>query len=652
MSMTAAELDLKGKEETEGIVLPQVGPTTIDPAAQGPIWRLVTGALSLALFVYPLWAGLFGGPPAIVFMSTYLLIVMALTALVLPSGMFRPGSPGEWALNILLIAGCVAAVWVATDWLHFALVFTLTPLQKAGCVILLLATMEMTRRTPTRAMNYVAIGAILYALFGNYLPNLLGQAGMTVDRLLWSQVFTTDGLFGEPLSIGATFIGLFVFFAAFLEASGGAQKFMNFTIAIAGRFRGGSAKIAILASAMMGMMSGSSVTNIVTTGVITIPMMKRVGYKGEMAAGIEATASLGSQITPPILGATAFLMSEITGYPMIQIMALTIIPCILFYFCIFMQVHLASVRLNIGALDPSEIPSLGRSAFEVLPFFIPIGALVAFLWMRYSTNYAVSVSILTFFVVCMVFPETRRNFLRNFMRGIREGATTCIPLVGSLATAGMIVGVLTMTGLGDRLSYLVEMVSGNNLHIMIIMTAVICLLLGTGMVTVGDYVLVAVTVAPLMVHQGVELIVAHMFIFYLAVMSAISPPVMVGVFAASSIAKSDPMKTAWQALRFSIVGFLVPFIFIYDPAILMVHGVTLNGLFLLGSTMLGIVALAIGFERFSFYRMISRPVAALFLMVAFVSLLPSMVLSCIGLVGFAVLMTWEWMHRPARAFAN
>lgn len=651
MSATDADLGVKRDEETVGGVI-HVGPIMVDSDAKGPVWRLITGILSLALFVYPIYAGLFGGPPAIVFMSTYLLIVLALTAFLLPSGIFKPGSPGEWALNLLLVAGCVAAVWVANDWLRFALVFTLTPLEKAGCIVLLLAAMEMTRRTPTSAMNYVAIGAILYALFGNYLPSLLGQAGMTVDRLLWSQVFTTDGLFGEPLSIGATFIGLFVFFAAFLEASGGAQKFMNFTIAVAGRFRGGSAKIAILASALMGMMSGSSVTNIVTTGVITIPMMKRVGYKGEMAAGIEATASLGSQITPPILGATAFLMSEITGYPMIQIMALTIIPCILFYFCIFMQVHLASIKLNIGALEPAEIPPLGRATFEALPFFIPIVALVVLLYMRYSTSYAVSVSILFFFAVCMVFPETRRNFLNNFMRGLREGAATCIPLVGSLATAGMIVGVLTMTGLGDRLSYLIEMVSGNNLHVMIIMTAVICLLLGTGMVTVGDYVLVAVTVVPLMVHLGVELIVAHMFIFYLAVMSAISPPVMVGVFAAASIAKSDPMKTAWQALRFSIVGFLVPFIFIYHPAILMVHGITLEGVFLLATTMLGIVALAIGFERFSFYRTISLPVAAMFLAVAVVSLLPSVVLSCIGLAGFAVLMVWEWMHRPKPAFAT
>ncbi|NDW03162.1 TRAP transporter permease [Jiella pacifica] len=619
----------------------------------GGLWRLVTAALSLALLIYPLWAGLFGGPPTLVFLPTYLVIIMALTAFVLPARLFGDGKAVNWALNALIVAGCAAAVWVAVVWLDFALVFTLTPGQKTLCILLFLAVMEMTRRTSTRPLNYVAILAILYALFGYKLPNLFGHAGLSVDRLLWSQIFTTDGLFGTPLAIGATYIGLFVFFAAFLEASGGAQKFMNFTMAIAGRFQGGPAKIAILASALMGMMSGSSVTNIVTTGVVTIPMMKRVGYKREVAAGIEATASLGSQITPPILGATAFLMSEITGYPLIQIMALTIIPCLLFYFCIFMQVHLTSIRLNIAALDKSEIPPLGRSSLEVIPFLIPIVILVVLLWQRYSADYAVSVSILSFLVVCLVNPETRGNFIHNFMRGVRQGAATCIPLVGSLAMAGVIIGVLTMTGLGDRLSYLIEIVSGGNLDIMIVMTAVVCMLLGMGMVTVGAYVLVAVTVAPLMVDQGIELIVAHLFIFYFAVMSAISPPVMVGVFAAASIADSDVGKTAWHALRFSVVGFVVPFIFIYDPSILMLDGITFKGVYLLASTAAGIVALAIAFERFSFYRRIPIPMAAAFLVVAVVIMLPSTMMSTIGFVGLALLLGWEWMnHRNHRTAAQ
>lgn len=619
---------------------------------KGAVWKILTGVLSLALFIYPMVTGIIGPPPALVFRPTYLLIIMLLTAMILPSRLFRRGSAGEWALNGLLVAAGVAAMWVATVWLDFALVFSLTLPQKLGCALLLLGAMEMTRRTPTKPLNYVAIIAILYALFGYLLPNLFGHAGLSVDRLLWSQVFTTDGLFGTPLAIGCTYIGLFVFFAAFLDATGGSQKFMNFTMAIAGRFQGGPAKVAIMASALMGMMSGSAVTNIVTTGVVTIPMMKRVGYKPEVAASVEATASLGSQITPPILGATAFLMSEITGYPLIQIMGLTIIPCLLFYLCIFMQVHLMSVKLNIAALKPSEIPPLKKSSIEVIPFFVPILILVVLLWQRYSADYAVSMAILSFFAICLLLRETRANFLHNFMRGIREGAATCIPLVGSLAMAGVIIGVLTMTGLGDRLSYLIEIVSGGNLNVMIVMTAVTCMLLGMGLVTVGAYVLVAVTVAPLMVDQGVPLIVAHLFIFYFAVMSAISPPVMVGVFAASSIANSNPMKTAFHSLRLSVVGFAVPFIFIYDPSVLMLDGVTFEGAYILFSTVVGIIALAIAFERFAFFQRIGTVKTVAFFAVAIIIMLPSLLMSTIGLVAFTALMTIEYLRRPIHQPVN
>lgn len=611
--------------------------------------------LAMALFAYPMVGGLYYTPPALVFRPTYLALILLLAAVVLPSRIFARHSVGEMVLNALLVLGAAACVWVAFVWLDFQMVFRLTTLEAAGCILLLLASMEMTRRTPVAPLNYIAIIAIAYALFGYMLPGMFGHAGLGTDRLLWSQIFTTDGLFGTPLAIGATYIGLFVFFAALLEASGGSQKFMNFTMAIAGRFSGGPAKVAILGSAMMGMLSGSAVTNIVTTGVITIPMMKRVGYRPAVAGAIEATASLGSQITPPILGATAFLMSEITGYPLIQIMGLTLIPCVLFYLCILLQVHLASIKGNMRGLEPSEIPSLRRASLEVLPYLIPIVVLVTLLWKRYTPDYAISMAIVTFLVVCLFGKQTRDNFFTNFVTGIRNGAMSCIPLVGSLAIAGVIIGVLTMTGLGDRLSYLIEMISAGNIHIMIVLTAVTCMLLGMGMVTIGAYVLVAVTVAPLMVQLGIPLIVAHLFIFYFAVMSAISPPVMVGVFAAASIANSDPVRTALHALRFSIVGFAVPFIFIYDPDILFVEGFTFIGLYLLFTVVLGVVSLAVGLERYAFFGPISNIKAGAYIVTAVVIVLPVTLYSTIGLVAFAALIVSDYLrlrtpnpNRPAQ----
>ena len=606
--------------------------------------RLIVGVLSLSLFLYPLFAGFVGTPPALVFRPTYLLLLLVLCAIVLPSGLFRRHSFGEQILNTVLIAGAVAAAWVAIAWMDFVLKFSLTFPQKLACVLLLLSAFEMTRRTSVKPLNYVAIAAIGYALFGNVLPGLFGHAGMTVDRLLWSQVFTTDGLFGTPIAIGATYIGLFVFFAAFLEVSGGSQKFMNLTMALAGRFRGGPAKVAVAASALMGMISGSAVTNVVTTGVITIPMMKRVGYRSEVAAGIEATASLGSQITPPILGATAFLMSEITGVPLITIMGLTLIPCLLFFISIFMQVHLSALKNNFEGMPAESIPRLGKSALEVLPFIIPILVLVYFLWQRYSADYAISLAIVAFFAVCLFGRSTRESLARNFMAGIQRGAATCIPLVGSLAMAGVIIGVLTMTGLGDRLSYLIELISGGNIHLILLSTALTCMLLGMGLVTIGAYILVAVTIAPVMVDLGIPLIVAHLFVFYFAVLSAISPPVMVGVFAACSIADANPIKTAYHALRFSIVGFIVPFIFVYEPGVLMLEGITWNSVYLLLSTFIGIVALAMGFERYSFFNELSYGKVAVSFGLAGIIMTPSIGLSTIGIACFAVFMANEYLN--------
>lgn len=605
---------------------------------QGMPIRLVISAISLFLFLYPLVYGYVGTPPPLVFRSVYLVALFLLTVALLPPRLFEEKNPLKQILNVVLLAGVGVGVWVAFVWMDFTLTFTLTLWQRAACVGLILAAMEMTRRTSVKPLNYVAIAALLYAMLGDYLPGLFGHSSIGIDRLLWGQVFTTDGLFGTPLAIGAKFIGLFVFFAAFLDKSGGSQRFMEFTMAIAGRFRGGPAKVAIVGSALMGMISGSSVTNIVTTGVITIPMMKRVGYRPEIAAAVESSASLGSQITPPILGATAFLMSEITGVSLITIMGYTLIPCFLFYFCIMMQVHLSSVRLGIEPLSKEEMPKLWPATKGVLPFLIPVVVLVYLLWIQYSADYAITMAIVTFFVVGLIPKNLRPLVIKNFLPAIRQGARTCIPLVGSLAIAGLIIGVLTVTNLGDRLSYLIQIVGGHNLTGIIVLTAVVCMFLGMGMVTVGAYVLVAVTTVPVLVDLGVPLIIGHLFIFYFAVMSAISPPVMVGVFAASAIADSGPIKTAIHALRFSIVGFIVPFVFIYDPRILFFDGFHFVNVLLLAGTFVGVAALSVAFERYSFSGTISIPTALAYLAAGVMLFWPVLWVKLAGLVLFAALI--------------
>lgn len=608
-----------------------------------PIKKTGITVISLLLFCYPFLMGMIGAPPGLVFRPTYLLLLFVLAILCLPSKVFKPGSWGEYLLNGVMIVGIIGTIWVATSWMDLMLTFDLSAIQIIVGICLLLAAMELTRRTPVRALNYVAIPAILYALFGNYLPGLFGHAGMDLERLVWSQLFTQDGLFGTPLAIGATYIGLFVFFSAFLEASGGGEKFMNFTMSLAGRFSGGPAKVAVIASGLMGMISGSAVTNVVTTGVITIPMMKRVGYKGSIAGGVEATASLGSQITPPIMGATAFLISEFTGISYFEIITVAIIPCMLYYLGVFMQVHLCSLKLNIGGIPAKSLPGIKKSTVEVLPFIVPIVILVYFLQQRYSPEYAISLAITSFFIICLINKNSRPLLLKNFIEGIRQGAASLLPLVGSLTIAGVIIGVLTMTGLGDRLSYLIEILSGGNFHLLVFFTALICMILGMGMVTIGAYVLVAVLTAPVMVDMGVPLLAAHLFIFYFAVVSAISPPVMVGVFAASSIADSHPMETAMHAIRFAIVGFIVPVLFVYDPQILLLDGFSFAGLLFIATAVVGIISLAMAFERYSFYNKLPVWKAVLFFITGILTMIPAVSLSITGTAVFIVLMVSEYL---------
>lgn len=599
--------------------------------------------VSLSLFFYPLLMGVIGAPPALVFRPIYLMLLLVLGILCLPSKIFKPGSPGEYILNGVIVLGALATIWVANSWIDFLLSFDLSAIQMIGGVCLLIASMEVTRRTPVRALNYVAIPAILYALYGNYLPGMFGHAGMSLERLVWSQLFTQDGIFGSPLAIGATYIGLFIFFSSFLEVSGGGEKFMNFTMALAGRFSGGPAKVAVVASGLMGMISGSAVTNVVTTGVITIPMMKRVGYKASMAGGVEATASLGSQITPPIMGATAFLICEFTGVSYLKVMAIGLAPCLLYYLGVFMQVHLCSIKLGIGGLPTQELPSIKKAALKVIPFIIPIVILVILLIARYSEEYCISWTIFSYFLICLLVKESRPKIIKYFMNGIRDGAKSLLSLVSSLAIAGLIIGILTMTGLGDRLSYLIELLSKGNFHLLIFYTALICTILGMGMVTIGAYVLVAVLTAPLLVNAGAPLLAAHMFIFYFAVLSAISPPIMVGVFAASSIANSHPLETAWHSLRLAVAGFIVPVLFIYNPEILFLNGINQASLFYFFTAALGIICFAIAFESHSFFHRIPLWTGVLYFITGLLVMWPTFVPSIFGLTLLLVLLGYDYL---------
>ena len=348
-------------------------------------------------------------------------------------------------------------------------------------------------------------------------------------------------------------------------------------------------------------------------------------------------------MTPPILGATAFLIAEFTRTSFFTIILISIAPCILYYLGVFTQVHLYAHKHKIGGLPRSELPNLKKSTIEIIPYIFPIIVLVLLLYKRYSPEYAISYGIIAFVIIILFGQKTRINFIKNLPLALKNGAKNCLPLVASLAIAGLIIGILTMTGLGDRLSYIITKLAGDSFALLVIFTAVVCMILGMGLVTIGAYVLVAIMAAPVIIDSGVPILAAHFFIFYFAVVSAISPPVMVGVFAASSIADSSPMKSAVKAIRLAIVGFIIPFLFVYNPDILLIEGITIRGLFYIFTAACGIISLSISFERYSIFNNISIWKSIIYFIIAIMCMIPHAYLSIIGFILLVFILTLEYI---------
>ncbi|MCP8615253.1 TRAP transporter permease [Salirhabdus salicampi] len=596
-------------------------------------------AIAGILFFYSLWVGIFGAPHFLIYRPRWLMMLLILGFLFLPSKVFKQGSLSEKLFNSVLIIGAiVTCLYVEINWLKVTMRFGVNWTETIlGCVLILIV-MELTRRTAAKALNYIFIFVLLYALFGNLISGLFNHGGMSINRVIMTELYTHEGLFGSAFGVGTYFIGLFIFFVAFLEVSGGADRFMNFTLACAGTLTGGPAKVAVMASALLGMISGSSVTNIVTTGSITIPMMKKRGFQSHTAAGIESTASLGSQITPPIMGAAAYLIAEYTGHSYLDVMLAALIPCILFYWGVYSQVHFRAIKNNIKGIPREELPDLKKATIGVLPFIVPMIILVILLYNRYSTQLAISATIFSFFVVLLLDKESRPKILKRFIEGLRTGGENILPVMCSLCVAGLIIGLLTITGLGDRLTFIISELSGGSFVLTVIFTALATMILGMGMVTVGAYIFVATLTAPLLESMGVPLLSAHLFIFYFAVLSAISPPVMIGVFAACGIAKSKLIPTALAALRYSIMAFVVPFLFIFNPSLLILeNGLTLDTLFYFSTTFIGVLGIASSFEKQSFFGKVKNWEAVVLFLSGSAALLTHKTFSIIGVIILALI---------------
>ena len=441
-----------------------------------------------------------------------------------------------------------------------------------GAVFIILL-IEGTRRALGWAFPSVAVLVLLYARFGEIMPGLFAHKNYALDRIISSMFITSDGVFGMLAGISATFIFLFILFGALLREAGGGEFFINFSYGICGKFRGGPAKIAVVASSLFGMLSGSGTANVAGTGQVTIPLMKRTGYPAYFAGAVETVSSAGGLLMPPIMGSAVFIMMEILGVNYLTIIKSSVLMAILYYLGLFMMVDIEAQKIGIVGLKKEEIQPLKKTLKEGWHFFIPLLVLIYFLgFERSSVTRAVLWANISIPLVAMMRKKTRMS-LSQILTGLERGALTAAPVVAILSLGGIVVGMITLTGLGLMMSSILIELSHGNLFLLLLMTMVASIILGMGVPPVAAYIILAILVVPALIKMGVYPLAAHLFVFYFGTIAGITPPMAPDAFVAAGIADSPMMKTALTACRLALVIFIVPYMFVYNNALLLVGNV-------------------------------------------------------------------------------
>ncbi len=466
-------------------------------------------------------------------------------------------------------------------------------------IIGILALVEITRRCVGIPILCVAGFFLIYALsYGLTNPAFFGRVKYLVRNLF----YTKEGILATPVNVCSKYIVVFIIFGAFLERTGISNFFIDMANSIAGRFSGGPAKVAVISSALCGMVSGSSVGNTVTTGSVTIPMMKKTGYQNEFAGAVEAASSTGGQIMPPIMGAAAFLMADFIGVPYADVIKRAVLPAVLYFFGIFITVHLEAKRLDLHGVPKEELPKMSRLIRKIY-LLIPLVALI--FWV--STNAmtmqrAASLAIVLSIVVGFINRDAHLT-PGKILDALSAGGRSAITVGAACGVAGIISGTITMTGLANELINAIVGVAGDKLIIALVLTMLCCIVLGMGVPTTANYCIMAATTAPILIRMGVPIMAAHFFVFYFGIVADITPPVALAAYAGSAIAKSNPMKTAFTASRLAIAAFIVPYMFAFNPAMLLIDTTVLSVIQMTITAVIGIFGVAAGMEGYCFAQM-------------------------------------------------
>ncbi|MGG0286011.1 TRAP transporter permease [Peribacillus butanolivorans] len=616
--------------------------------------RKLTGVLGyiafiglLAFSLFQLYTAVFGVFTAQIQRTIHLGFALSLIFLLFPANR-KKRQKGKFQIAWYDIILAVLSIGVGAYWPLFfedlvMNVGRLGTLDFAVGLVAILLVLEATRRAVGLPIMVIAIVFVLYGLFGQYMPGFLSHRGLTFERMVQTMFFSTEGILGTPLAISSTFIFLFLLFGSFLIRTGVGQYFNDLSTAIAGRRIGGPAKVAIFSSALQGTISGSSVANVVTSGAFTIPMMKNLGYKKEFAGAVEAAASTGGQLMPPIMGAAAFLMVEFIGNGITywDIAKAASIPAILYFSGIWIMTHFEAKRLGLRGLTKEEMPSK-KEVFGKIYLLIPIIAIVLLLMSNITVTHAALYSIVISVIVGFINKDVRMKFI-DIIYALVDGARTALAVAAATASAGIIVGIVTKTGLGLKLANGLIDLSGGYLIPTLMLTMVAALVLGMGSPTTANYVITSTIAAPAIILLGVPDLSAHLFVFYFGIIADITPPVALAAFAAAGVSGGEPIKTGIESSKLAIAAFIIPYIFVLSPQMLMIDTTWMEVAWVVLTAMTGMIAIGAGVIGY-WVRGMHWLERILAIVVGLLLIYPETISDIIGLTTFVILLGLQYLR--------
>jgi len=554
--------------------------------------RWLINAIAIAMSLYHMYVAAFGPPEAIIFRGTHLLFALTLVFLLYP---VKPRGAAAWrSIDLVLLAlgyGFVLHIFTNYEYFINRIIYIddLTIADKFYAVIAVVIVLEATRRVIGLALPLTAVALLIYAI---------GFTRITPQVLMEQLYFSTEGIFGSTLGVSASYVMLFVLFGSFMERSGTGQLFMDFSMSLTGHTAGGPGKVAIVSSALFGTVSGSAVANVMVDGPITIPLMKRTGFRPPFAAAVEAVASTGGQIMPPVMGAAAFVMAEFLAVPYAQVALWAAIPALLYYVSLFFAVHFDAKRYKLAGVPKSELPRFLKVMAVRGHLFVPIFVVLIGLILGYSAPLCALAGALACIPMALLRASTRGGIgWRNVFDALVDGARNTLSVAMACACAGIVIGCVTITGLGITFTEFVIVLAQSSLIAALVLTAIAGIVLGMGMPTTPSYIVMVSLLVPAIIKLGAIAPAAHMFAFYFAILSAITPPVALAVFAAAGLAKSDLWATGWQAVRIAAATYIVPFMFIYEPSLMLI-GDWFESVTSTVSAVIGVMCLAAGLQGY------------------------------------------------------